>query len=152
MGVIEKYLDKRSGTIQAIKDYSSMQFILDHTDEKIRDAYDRMASVSSPQLDGMPKAHNPQAAEDRIIKGISDIDILRERYRQAREYMAWFEPAWQDLSEDERFVLDTFYSDCDDATSAVYLICDHFHIERSSAYNKKNRALQHLSVLLFGKA
>ena len=31
-------------------------------------------------------------------------------------------------------------------------ICDYFSIERSSAYNKKNRALSHLVILLFGKA
>ena len=39
---------------------------------------------------------------DRIIKGIEEIDILKERYRQAMEYMAWFLPAWEELSEDER--------------------------------------------------
>ncbi len=36
--------------------------------------------------------------------------------------------------------------------SAIYDICDHFGIERSSAYNRKNRALSHLVTLLFGKA
>ena len=34
---------------------------------------------------------------------------------------------------------------------AVYTICEKYGIERSSAYNKKNRALNHLTVLLFGK-
>ena len=34
---------------------------------------------------------------------------------------------------------------------AVYNICERFNIERSSAYNKKNRALQHLALLLYGK-
>lgn len=151
MSIIWKYLDKRSGTVQAVKDYQSMKFILAHTDQEIKDARERMESVSSPSYDGMPKAHNPNANEERILKGISDIDILKERYRQAQEYMEWFEPAWQELSEDERYVLETFYSD-DDQTGSVYDICDHFHIERSSAYNKKNRAVAHLAVLLFGKA
>ena len=35
---------------------------------------------------------------------------------------------------------------------AIYDICDHFGIERSSAYNRKNCALSHLVTLLFGKA
>ncbi len=152
MSIIWKYLDKRNGTIEAIKDYPSMKFIIAHTDEEIRDAYDRMASVGSPKLDGMPRTHNPQACEDRIIKGISDIDILKERYRQAKEYVEWFEPAWNELSDDERYVLEAFYVDDGDQTGSIYDICDHFNIERSSAYNKKNRAVQHLSILLFGKA
>ena len=29
-----------------------------------------MEGVSSPQLDGMPRSHNPQASEERIVKGM----------------------------------------------------------------------------------
>lgn len=151
MSIIWKYLDKRSAAVDALKDYSSMKFIIDHTDDDIKAAYDKMSGVSSPRFDGMPHGHNPQAGEERILKGIEEIDVLKERYRQAVEYIEWFEPAWSELSEDERYVLDAFYSDEDFNTGAVYDICDHFHIERSSAYNKKNRAVQHLTVLLFGK-
>lgn len=152
MSIIWKYLDKRSATIAAIKDYSSMQFIIGHTDEKIREEHMKMSALGSPKFDGMPHSHNPNAGEERILAGIDEIDVLKERYRQACEYMTWFNPAWQQLSEEEQFVLETFYEDCFTATGAVYEICEHFHIERSSAYNKKNRALEHLQVLLFGKA
>ena len=66
--------------------------------------------------------------------------------------MDWFRPAWEELSEDERFVLETSYqNDGGDQSSAVYSICEHFGIERSSAYNRKNRALDHLTILLYGK-
>lgn len=151
MNIIWQYLDKRSAAVNALKDYSSMEYIISHTDEDIKNAYDKMSGTRSPQFDGMPRVHNPQAGEERILNGIEEIDILKERYRQAVEYMEWFKPAWEQLTEDEHYVLETFYSDEDSQTGAVYDICDHFHIERSSAYNKKNRAVQHLAVLLFGK-
>lgn len=152
MSIVWKYLDKRSAAVDALKDYSSMKFIIDHTDEEIKAAYQKMGGVSSPQYDGMPHSHNPQAGEERIIKGIEEIDVLKERYRQAMEYMAWFVPAWNELTEDERYVLKMFYSDEDSQTNAVYDICDHFQIERSSAYNRKNRALEKLVTLLYGKS
>ena len=153
MSIIWKYLDKRSAAVDALKDYSSMKFIIGHTDEEIKSAYEKMGGVSSPQLDGMPRSHNPQASEDRIVKGIEEIDVLKERYRQALEYMAWFLPAWEELTEDERCVLQTFYGEDNQyGASAIYDICDHFGVERSSAYNRKNRALSHLVTLLFGKA
>lgn len=60
-----------------------------------------MGGVSSPQYDGMPHSHNPQVGEDRIMKGIEEINVLRERYRQAAEYMEWFVPAWKELTEDD---------------------------------------------------
>ena len=152
MSIIWKYLDKRSAAVDALKDYGSMKFIIGHTDEEVKSAYEKMGGVSSPQLDGMPRSHNPQASEDRIVKGIEEIDVLKERYRQALEYMAWFLPAWEELTEDERYVLQTFYGEDNQyGASAIYDICDHFGIERSSAYNKKNRALNHLVTLLFGK-
>ena len=153
MSIIWKYLDKRSAAVDALKDYGSMKFIIGHTDDEIKSAYEKMEGVSSPQLDGMPRSHNPQASEDRIVEGIEEIDVLKERYRQAVEYMAWFVPAWEELTEDERYVLQTFYGEENQyGASAIYDICDHFGIERSSAYNRKNRALSHLAILLFGKA
>lgn len=150
MSIIWKYLDKVSATIAAIKDFSSMEFIIKHTDEEIIAKRAMAEGVGSPIFDGLPHQHNPQAGEERIIKMIEEIDILKERYRQAVEYMDWFLPAWKELSEEERDVLETFYCN-DEQEGAVYVICERYHIERSSAYTKKRRALAHLQVLLFGK-
>ncbi len=152
MSIMWKYLDKRSATIAAIKDYGSMQFIIQNTDMDIAAERDRMSGVGSMNLDGMPHAHNPKAGEDRIIQGIEEIDILKERYRQAKQFMDWFRPAWDQLSEDEQYVLETFYGDTNSyGNGAVYDIMEYFKIEQTSAYKRKNRAVDHLTVLLFGK-
>ena len=152
MSIIWKYLDKRSAAVDALKDYSNMKFIIEHTDDEIKAAYEKMGGVSSPQSDGMPHAHNPHAVEDRMIKGIEEIDILRERYRQAVEYMEWFLPAWEELSEDDRYVLDAFYNEDNEYGSGMADdVADYFGIERASAYRRKNRALAKLTTLLFGK-
>lgn len=152
MSIVWKYLDKRSAAVDALKDYGSMKFIIDHTDDEIKAAYQKMGGVSSPQYDGMPHSHNPQAGEDRVIKGIEEIDVLKERYRQAMEYMEWFVPAWNELTEDERYVLETFYGKSNEyGSSAADEIADYFQIERASAYRRKNRALERLTILLYGK-
>lgn len=153
MNIIWHYLDKRSAAINALKDYTSMQYILEHTDEEIRTVHDRIFSVGGPALSDLPKdSHNPQSGESRMIAAIDEVDVLKERYLQAVEYMEWFKPAWLALSEDERYILQAFYQNAEERqTDAVYDICDHFGIERSSAYNKKNRAVQHLALLLYGK-
>lgn len=152
MSIIWKYLDKRSATIEAIRDYSSMEFIIANTDEKIRAEHDKMSGLGSPKYsDMLTGAHNNTAGEDRIIDGIDKIDVLKERYRQAVEYMDWFQPSWDKLSNDEQYVLKTFYEDNLDVTGNIYEICEHYNIERSSAYNRKNRALDHLQTMLFGK-
>ena len=152
MSIIWQYLDKRGAAIKALKDYNSMRYIISHTSEEIAGAKERKSGIRTSNLDGMPKSRNPAAAENRIVDAIEEIDVLKERYRRAMEYMDWFRPAWEELSEDERFVLETSYqNDGGDQSGAVYSICEHFGIERSSAYNRKNRALDHLTILLYGK-
>lgn len=152
MNIVWQYLDKRAAAINALKDYSSMKYIIEHTDEDIASLNEEMSSPVSPVLNGMPSTHDPKAGEKRLIACINEIDVLKERYRQALEYMDWFQPAWDALTEDEQYVLKEFYLDDEQKQiDAVYNICDRFNIERSSAYNKKNRALQHLALLLYGK-
>ena len=153
MSIMWKYLDKRSATIAAIKDFESMEFIINSTDDEIKRAYEKMSGIASPKWDGMPRVHNPNAGEERILNAIEEIDILKERYRQAVEFMDWFKPAWEQLSDDDRYVLETFYGDANSyGSSAAYYIAEYLHIEQPTAYKRKNRALDRLTVLLFGKS
>ena len=152
MSIIMKYLDTRSATIAAIKDYRNMEFILQHTKEEIAEESLRGDGYRSPNWDGMPHAHNPTAGEDRIIAKLDAIQLLKERYRDAVEYMEWYQPAWEMLSEDDRFVLETYYGEENVyGSNAIYAIMKQFGIEQTSAYKKKNRALDRFRLLLFGK-
>ena len=120
MNIIWQYLDKRSAAVNALKDYSSMAYILAHTDEEITQVHEDTTTRGSPAFTDMPGGSpNPQSGEMRIITAIDEIDVLRERYRQAKEYMEWFQPAWDSLSEDERYVLEQFYWQEEDAFDAI---------------------------------
>ena len=66
--------------------------------------------------------------------------------------MEWFQPAWEMLTEDDKYVLTEFYWEYErKQIDTIGSICERFHIERSSAYKKKNRALEKLATLLYGK-
>jgi hypothetical protein len=146
------YLDKKAAAIDALKDYPSMEYIIQNHQDDLEEAQERMTSIRSSHPTGMPSTHNPKAGENKLVSCIDEIDVLKERYRQALEYMDWFKSAWDALSEDEQFVLSEFYRNADARQAdAIVSICDRFSIERSSAYNKKNRALARLTLLLYGK-
>ena len=151
MNIMWLYLDKRAAAVKAIKDYAGMQYIIDHTEEDIRRIHADMDAVSGPDLEGMPTAGDPKAGEERVLKAVEQIDLLQERYRQAMEYMAWFLPAWNALSEEERYVLDVFYRDNGYGSGAADAVSRRFHIERASAYRRKDRALDKLRTLLYGR-
>ena len=152
MHISWSFLNKRDATKEAVRAYNSMKFIVNHAEEEIKEVRSRMGGATTPALDGMPRTHNPQKRENSLLAGIAEIDVLKERYRQAMEYMEWFKPAWEQLSEEERYVLDVFYMNGDESGAGIDMIMRHFNIERRSAYNRKNRSLARLSVLLYGKA
>ena len=87
----------------------------------------------------------------RLAETLDRIDIYRARYGQAREYMARFLPAWQLLTDDDRFVLEAFFLGDGTQDEAVQRVCDHFYVERASAYQKKSRALARLTSALYGR-
>jgi len=150
MSIIWKYLDKRTATINAIKDYESMAFIIRSTEKEIERANEKLTSAG-PKLSDIPSVHDPKAGEARILSVIDQIDILEERYNQALEYMRWFQPAWDLITDDERYILKMFYTENGYGYNAVYSIMDKYNIEQSAVYKRKNRALNRLTVLLFGK-
>ena len=152
MSIMWKYLDKRSATIAAIKDFTNMRFIINTTDDEIKLAYDKMSGTAGTRYDDMPRVHDPKAVEKRMLNGIEEIDILKERYRQAMEYMEWFKPAWAELSDEDKYILESFFGGENSyGCNAAYYVADYLNIEPSTAYKRKSRALERLTVLLFGK-
>lgn len=85
-----KYINKNAAAIAAIRDYNNMRFIINNTPQEIKDVYEKMSAPRTPKLSGMPSARNPQAGADKLAAQIDKLDILRERYSQAIEYMAWW--------------------------------------------------------------
>lgn len=150
MHVMTKYLDTRKAAIAALQDFHLMEQILESTDQQVKDAYDDLASPVGPRRDGTPSSGDLHAGERRIAATLDRIDVYRGRYLQAQEYMGWFLPAWEFLSEDDRFVLEAFFLAEGSQEDAVSQVCERFYVERDSAYRKKNRALARLSRALYG--
>ena len=152
MSIAWQYLDKKNAAISALKDYESMQYILAHTPSDIALVESSMVQIDAPQLTSIPKGQrNPHSGENRIVKHLDSLNVLQERFRRAQEFCDWFQPAWQGLNGAGRFTLSCFYLETDGEVDPVGAVCDHFHIERTSAYKKKDRALAHLALLLYGK-
>ena len=59
MHISWSFLDKRKATINAIEAYKSMGFIIENTPFEIQQTRTEMEGVGSPNLNGMPKSHNP---------------------------------------------------------------------------------------------
>jgi DNA-directed RNA polymerase specialized sigma subunit len=145
-------LNKHSAAIEALKDYDSMKHILlSYSDDKT-EVQEHLTSVYTPMLSwSAPGSKNPHAEEGKIALSLDLIDVVKDRYQQALEYMVWFQPAWDALSDDERIILAEIFMKNNDRTEAVLTVGERLHLERAQVYRRKDKAVSCLSLLLYGK-
>ena len=145
------YIDKRAATIEAMKDYENMKHILASTSQEVKDEYEDIISISGVSIDGMPKAHNPKAGENKIVSGLDKINVMRERYSQAVEYMKWFKPAWKLLTDDEQFILKEFYMNGNQRSGASARIEVRLAYSARQVDRLRHKALEKLIRSLYGR-
>lgn len=146
-----RYIDRRAAAINVLRDYATMETIIESTPDDLKAIEADLPSLSSTILDGSRRAFNPTAAEDKILRHLERIDNRTRKYLQAKDYMDWFNPAWQALTDEERDVLEVcFLSGYESATDAIYEVQERLNVERSTTYNRRKTALDHLTVLLYG--
>lgn len=152
MSIMWNYLDKRRATISALKDYDGMTFIINSYKDDIKKVQEQMLGVSLPRYDAtVSKSHKANPTEHHLLHGIDKATKLNERYEQAQRYFKWFDPAWQELSDEERFALDACYRSPElTMNDGLKIIMDKYFIAKTTAYNRKNQALDHLTLLLYG--
>jgi DNA-directed RNA polymerase specialized sigma subunit len=142
--IILNYINKKSIAIAAIKDRRNMQKIVETMNEKI---HDKMPLASSSVIDGMPRAplhqHN---ADNKLIEYICMADVLKERHSKATEFLNWFMPAWNLLSEQERYILDEFYAV--NNLGVAKKIAAKLNFSKAHVYWKKKQALSKFVDLL----
>ena len=69
---------------------------------------------------------------------------------QAMEFMDWFKPAWDSLCNEEQIILGEFYLVTGNKVDVVSNLSERLTCGRSDVYRQKEKAVEHLSILLFG--
>ena len=62
MNIVWHYLEKRKATINALKDYHHMEYIIENTPISILGIREGMESPGSISITGLPKAKDPKAS------------------------------------------------------------------------------------------
>ncbi|GHV12207.1 hypothetical protein FACS1894219_04690 [Clostridia bacterium] len=150
MNIAWKYIDKTVATIAAIRDYSSMRANINNTPDAIKELYQSMSTPRNSVPTGMPSVHNPQAGESILATQIDKLDILRERYSTAVEYMAWFEPAWGMLTDTEQHILREFYMCGSQRSGATHRLMAQLEYSESHTERLRSLTLKRLQTLLLG--
>ncbi len=145
-----KYIDRTAAAKAALRDYDNMKTIISNTPDSIKDMYEQMTSPRSMVMTGLPTAHNLHAGEDTLSNQLDTLDILRDRYRAAVEYMSWFKPAWNALTDDEQYILRESYMGASFRSGSTARIMTENHYSERHVERLRSKALRRLQILLFG--
>jgi len=146
------YLDKKAAAVSALKDYTDMEFIINNAPADIADTRATMTAAKVPTVSNTPKGTpDVHAGEARLVAQIDEIDVLKERYRRALEYMDWFRPAWEVLSETEKNILAAFYMSANQKSGATARLITQLNYSEAHIERLRSKALSRFTVLLFGK-
>lgn len=149
MTICWKYLDRQRAAIAAIKDWDKMLGLLATLDDEISELRDNMVVIGGQQMDGMPHVHNPAAFETRMVTQIAKITELERQQREAEDFLAWFVPAWDALSEEYQLVLRVLFLEQHPCGESVKILTQHLACTENAIYKRKRRAIDQLAENLF---
>lgn len=150
MGLID-YVPVREATIAILRDYHDQQWKAQQGKERISHINDKMfsmqrASSSTPVQGGGSKA------EESLCGLIDRKQVAEYGYHRAKKYLNEFEPCWQRLNEEERYLLTERYVESrndSDRRAWVERCRQKLNIEKSEIYDRSSAALNRLTKLIW---
>ena len=83
---------------------------------------------------------------------LNEVDEVEKfRIEQKNEFLHWFEPAWESISQEEQLILKEFYMGENLKSGAGIKLQFKIPYSERQLHRLKDRAVADLSVLLFGK-
>ena len=134
--------------IEKLKQYEAKKQSLRSIPEEIARLESAMKSIRSATADGTPVQGGGSGREDMMLSNIVHREELERALEQAKKWVALVDAGLEILSEEERLILDRFY--VHPAKGNVDRLCGELCIEKSQVYSKKDAALRHFTISLYG--
>ena len=134
--------------IDKLKNYEAHREALENIPKEIKRLESAYAGIRSATTDGTPVSGGGNTREDSMLSNIVHRDELKRRLKEARLWISMVDKALAVLSDEERLVLDRFY--IHRAKGNVGELCERLHVEQSTVYDRRDKALRHFTLALYG--
>ena len=138
----------RREAIDKLKNYEVHKLALENLPKEIKRLESAYAGIRSATTDGTPVSGGGNTREDSMLSNIVHRDELKRRLKEARLWVVQVDKALAVLTEEERLVLDRFYTH--PAKGNVGELCERLHVEQSTVYRKRDNALRRFTIALYG--
>jgi len=135
--------------MEKLKSYNAKKQALRSIPEEIARLESEMQSIRSATSDGTPVSGGGSGREDRYLSNIVHREELSRSLEQAKVWVSLVDAGLAILSQEERLVLDRFY--INPARGNVDRLCGEMGIEKPTVYRRKDEALWHFTLCLYGQ-
>lgn len=134
--------------IEKLKEYEARKRSLSTIPEEIARLEHDAGKIRSATSDSSPVKGGGNAREDMLLSNIVHREELENALRQAKKWVAIVDAGMEVLSAEERLVLDRFY--LHPSRGNVDRLCEELALEKSAVYLRRDKALRHFTLALYG--
>ncbi|MEG1239949.1 MAG: hypothetical protein RSD46_01230 [Oscillospiraceae bacterium] len=141
-------MDWKREAVDKLKCYEAKRSSAERAEMEMRRLEGDMASIRSATTDGTPVSGGSSTREDMMINNIAHRDELKRAMQEAKAWVKIVESGLAVLDEEERLLLDRFF--IHRAMDYVDRLCGELNLEKSRVYERKDMALRHFTMALYG--
>ena len=134
--------------MEKLKMYEAKKLSLQSIPKEIKRLESAMESIRSATSDGTPVQGGGSGREDMYLSNIVQREELERSLEQAKKWVDLVDAGLEILGREERLILDRFY--VNPAKGNVDRLCGELGIEKSQVYSRKDAALRHFTICLYG--
>ena len=141
-------MDWKREAADKLKCYEAKRTSMERAREEVRRLEDDMTRIRSATTDGTPVSGGTSTREDAMVNNIARREELKVAMREASAWVKIVDGGLAVLDEEERHILDRFY--IHRAKGNVDRLCDELHVEIATVYRRRDKALRHFTLALYG--
>lgn len=131
-----------------LRNYEAHRQALRSIPEEIKRLESAYAGIRSATSDSTPVTGGGSAREDALLSNIVHREELARQLEEARLWVKGVNDAFGVLTDEERLVLDRLY--IHRTKGGVSGLCGELGVEQSTAYRKRDSALRHFTIAMYG--
>lgn len=142
-------MDWRAEAIEHLRGYEAQRQALEFIPQELDRLGAAYTGIRSARLDAMPRAGSSASRrEDVMIDSITRRDRLKRQLKEAELWVSIVDGGLSILDDEERLSLELCF--IHKVKGSIEELCERLNIEKSTAYRRRDDALRHFTIALYG--
>ncbi len=141
-------MDWKQEAAEKLTQYEARRQALDSIPREIKRLELDYMGLRSSAADAIPASGGGSRREDAMLSNIVRREELARQLESSRAWVALAEGGLEALDDEERLVLDRFY--IHRHKGAAERLCEELDREKAQVYRRRDKALRHFTIALYG--